>query len=142
MMFIARSCSAAADNTNPISAHPNIALPRMLIVLAQDREKTRRDDPYQAYIQPFSRPMLKHVYALVTRRDYGTGAGSNNTGLYVRKLLPTMQHEPAFSLFVNPLDRNGALQSPPPLEDAKTEEEESVDEDEPRGSRRLKPSVV
>lgn len=42
---------------------------------------------------------------------------------------PTVEREPEFNAFVNPQDRTGRLENPPPLEDSEAEEGESVEDD-------------
>jgi hypothetical protein len=39
---------------------------------------------------------------------------------------PTIEREPEFNPFVNPQDRTGALENPPPLADDEDEEGEST----------------
>jgi hypothetical protein len=39
---------------------------------------------------------------------------------------PNIEREPELNPFVNPLDRSGALENPPPLADEDDEDEESV----------------
>ncbi|MGC2463015.1 MAG: hypothetical protein WA446_18900 [Steroidobacteraceae bacterium] len=46
---------------------------------------------------------------------------------------PEIEREPEFNPFVNPLDRTGQLENPPPLEDSEVEENASVDDDRVAG---------
>ncbi|MGO9593890.1 MAG: DUF2934 domain-containing protein [Steroidobacteraceae bacterium] len=46
---------------------------------------------------------------------------------------PEIERQPEFNPFVNPLDRTGQLENPPPLEDSEPEENASVDDDRVAG---------